>query len=110
MGAKLIRDKVPDGPWLDEGAKRFIRVVTDADELLGLTMAKFFEEIGEVFSATGEKERIEELADLYATFESLVVRGGYTMDEVMVAHHAKLETHGGFTKGLVWDRHKYLGE
>lgn len=110
MGAKLIRDKLADLPWKDESGKKYLRRAQRDGELFGLALAKFFEEVGEMFAAAAheDNELTEEFADVYTAFEFLVTQSGYTMDEVMIAYRQKLERFGGFEQGVVWDRDMYI--
>lgn len=112
MGAKLIRDKIHTMDWHDEKAKEFIRKVRDEDEMLALSMAKLFEEIGELYASVVDNDdaMLEEFADVYTAFLNLLTASAFTVEDLMKKYEEKLESHGGFTEGWVWDRSKYLGE
>lgn len=111
MGSKLIRDKVPNLPWSDEEGKKFIRKVRDEDEALALAMAKVFEEIGELYASVVDNDdaMLEEFADVYTALLNLLKASAFAFEDLINKYEEKLESHGGFEEGWVWDRSKYMG-
>lgn len=109
MGAKLIRDLVPTRSWPDEGAKKYLRKARSPQEYASLLIAKLFEELGEMFGSQSEEESASEMVDVFTVMKKIVAlheEDPAFMDDV----RAKLQSHGGFEEGWVWDRHMYLGE
>lgn len=109
MGAKLIRDLVPNQPWTNEETKKFLRKVESPQEYASLLISKLFEELGEMLGSQSEEESALEMVDVFTVMKKIVAL--HEGDPVfMDAVRAKLQSHGGFEEGWVWDRHMYLGE
>jgi predicted house-cleaning noncanonical NTP pyrophosphatase (MazG superfamily) len=113
VGAKLVRDRMGDIPWQDEGAKKYLRPVKDAIEHFNLLHLKLMEEVGELMIAESPSAMAEELGDIYEVLDAMVAFVNEDLGqpgsvrEIVRRKHAE---RGGFTEGLVFDmRHYQLG-
>ncbi len=98
---KLIRDRVPE-----RAAARGDHLPTRVAELAempGLLDDKLREEVDEVVDAVGRQGKAAELADVLQVVRDRARTIGVTPDELEQLRLAKLSTHGGFDRRLVWD-------
>jgi predicted house-cleaning noncanonical NTP pyrophosphatase (MazG superfamily) len=95
---KLVRDKIPERIAQGGEAVTFAKI----PDLLRrqLFIAKAYEELWELSEAEGEA-RVEELADLFEVFRTILKELGIPMEEVENQADAKGVKRGGFSEGLV---------
>lgn len=62
--SKLVRDKIPEIIFQNDGVEPKIRIVSDELELISALDTKLDEEIAELRSARDSKSSAEEIADI----------------------------------------------
>lgn len=95
---KLIRDKMIDKIEKD-GHKPIFQILSKS-ELKNELREKLLEEVYEVYNSKTKSNLIEELADVYEVFLSLVKKNNFTMKEIFEKAKIKRNERGGFTKGV----------
>lgn len=93
---KLIRDLLPR-MMREEGIKVYEHSLDDKAFEHELRL-KLIEEAHEVFNASGEKELIEELADVMEVIQTLAQYRGVPMEDIEQKRQEKREKRGGFDK------------
>ena len=94
---KLVRDKIPG--IIRESGRELRAHVADSTELDTLLIEKMREELLE-FSET---PCLDEAADIYEVFLSLVKNWKLSLDDVKRTASIKRETKGSFERGIVLD-------
>lgn len=102
MTIKLVRDKIPD-VIREYGAKikgcTPVGRVVDERVFIALLKEKLVEESVEVCRAQTTYQTLEELGDLYAVFETLLEKLGFTLEDIIDEARKKSEVHGDFDNG-----------
>ena len=94
---KLVRDKLPE---IDPTMKVHLAHESERAEWL---LAKLDEEVQEVFLAETDAELLEELADVWEAFRSLVYACDTDVARVLKVARDKRKLKGGFDKLVIWD-------
>lgn len=99
MQGKLVRDRIPEIIFKNDGIKPRIRVLKQKeyrDELL----KKLQEEVVEVLAAKKPKEILEELADVEEVIDALLASAKLTRKEISTVQKQKRKKRGGFLKRI----------
>lgn len=96
---KLVRDKVPER--IAERQEHEVTKKIPTALMKGFLLGKLLEEAIEVREAVSEKQKREELADLYEVVLSLIRTEGMSLEAVAAEASVKREKVGGFEQGLV---------
>lgn len=97
---KLVRDKIPQ--IIEESGKECVYHVADEHERRYKMHAKLLEEGWEFM----ETPTVEEAADIYEVFRSLLELHNISMDDVKRAAIDKYNDRGGFEKGYILEEVK----
>ena len=92
---KLIRDKIP--MIMNQQGVSFDARIADNDEYKQLIVEKMHEEVEELMT----DKNIEEAADVYEVFVSLVKLWGHELHEVIEYADMKRENLGGFDERVI---------
>lgn len=99
MQGKLVRDRIPEIIFKNDGTQPRMRVLKQKeyrDELL----KKLQEEVFEVRAAKKPKEMLEELADVEEVIDALLASAKLTRKEVSAVQKDKRKKRGGFSKRI----------
>ena len=92
---KLIRDKMP--MLMKQSNVKFDAKIADNDEFKKLIAEKMQEEVQELM----DDKTIEEAADVYEVFLSLIKLWGHDLHDVIAVADDKREARGGFGERVV---------
>lgn len=92
---KLIRDKIP--MLMKQASVKFEARIADNDEFKDLIVKKMQEEVQELM----DDRSLEEAADVYEVFLSLIKLWGHDIHDVIECADEKREERGGFSERVV---------
>jgi len=96
---KLVRDKIQDLSIENDDGREFAKV--KGFHYTKCLRLKLLEEAEEVLEAPTRENLVEELADVFAVLEQLMIEEGVFMEEVTKERVVKEDNKGGFTKGII---------
>ena len=92
---KLVRDKIPQ--IITESGRNFKAYVADSPEYNKRIVEKMKEEVEEFF----ENPSIEEAADVFQVYLTILENWNLSREEVELAAARKVSSHGAFHRGIV---------
>lgn len=92
---KLIRDKIP--MLMKQSGVKFEARIADNDEFKDLIVKKMQEEVQELM----DDRTLEEAADVYEVFLSLIKLWGHDVHDVVACAEEKKEQRGGFDERVI---------
>lgn len=95
---KLVRDKIPDR--IRTNGEEPITRILNTQELILAVFDKDVEEAKEARRARTHRQLMDELADKWETFRTLLRLKKISFKRVRKAAKAKRTSHGGFKKGI----------
>lgn len=101
---KIVRDKIPEIIIADGKACK-IKKVSDEQAILYL-IDKVYEELDE-FKESGKPE---EIADIFEVLGFIVVKMGFSMEDIERLRHQKFVERGGFTENIILLESSHLKE
>jgi len=96
---KLVRDKIPSK--IEGGGEKVKKAKFSGEYLRRLLKEKLIEEAFEVLDANGREEMLEELADVSAVIDGLLLNIKADRNELVETQRLKEEKAGGFSEGYV---------
>lgn len=94
---KLVRDKIPER--IAKNKEQQMTAILPPDSRVPFLIAKFVEELLEVREAQNERQKLEELSDVYEVFRALVKNYHADMASIIEKADRKREKVGGFEEG-----------
>lgn len=91
---KLVRDLIPQ--VIESTGKEYRTRILDDNEYKDELRIKLKEESEEYFSAEGQQESLEELADLLEVIRALAAAHGASWEQLEEIREKKAEARGGF--------------
>jgi predicted house-cleaning noncanonical NTP pyrophosphatase (MazG superfamily) len=98
---KLIRDRIPQVVYRNDGSRVPHRTAIDKAEYIALLKKKVIEESEELAAAEIKIHITEEIADLQELIDALVKAVGVTPDDVQAVRADKRTKRGGFDQRLI---------
>ena len=92
---KLIRDKIP--MIMKQAGIKFEARIADNDEYKSLLEEKLHEEAREFM----DEPSLEEAADIYEVFLTIIANWGFSIDDVVIQADFKREEKGSFNERVV---------
>ena len=92
---KIVRDKIPD-IIMAEGGTCKTKTVSDEQAVLYL-----IDKVNEELEEFKESGKPEEIADIFEALGFIVVKMGFSMEDIERLRHEKFEKRGGFTENII---------
>ncbi len=99
MAGKLVRDRIPEIIFTNDGVKPHTRILKQKEYREEL-LKKLQEEVAEVLAAKKPKDIAEELADVEEVIDALLLCSKLSRKDVTVVQKEKRKKRGSFMKRI----------